>query len=52
MAIAPVEGVTIRITLDAVTAFDHNGWSLDYDDLDKDDAIPVRPTTVIDTEQP
>lgn len=49
LAIAPVEGVTLRHSAHGITEVDQDGWCADYDDTTAQDAITVHPISVVDT---
>ncbi|MFE7802207.1 hypothetical protein [Nocardia sp. NPDC057440] len=53
LAIAPTDSPPIVHRSDGtLCTVDENGWPELYDDLDKLEAIPIRPTSVRDTETP
>ncbi|WP_327101427.1 hypothetical protein OIE68_23195 [Nocardia vinacea] len=49
LAIAPVDGVTLRHSVNGITEVDQDGWCADYDDTTAQDAITVEPVSVVDT---
>jgi hypothetical protein len=53
LELAPVDSrPTVRMTDGTLCVVDANGWPELYDDLDKLEAVPLRPVSVRDSETP